>query len=433
MTEGADRISYDVRTSWLAYPGPAFLIYLHVIVSCLSMVYVSEHYQSFFKISLDTDRFFDAALSILIVALISPLFTLARFSFGYIVGFYFYTMILGFIWLSYFTSLNYDHFLARVSAVLSLTSFLLPALFITLPLKPIYQMSERSLERILYAILILAAGVIVSGATYNFRLVSLFDIYNFRSELQLPTTLQYLIGICAGALLPFAFACFAMRHDYRRMAIVLVLLLLLYPITLSKVTLFAPAWLLGVAILSMAFEARIATILSLMLPMLGGLVLISSFHEGAMLYFGSVNFRMIAIPASALDYYSEFFSKNELTYFCQISLLKPLANCPYNDQLSIVMARAYNVGNFNGSLFTTEGVASVGLKLAPISALACGLVIAFGNCLSAHLPLRFVLMSGAILPQVFLNVPLTTTLVSNGAALLFLLWYLVPAAIIEPK
>lgn len=42
-------------------------------------------------------------------------------------------------------------------------------------------------------------------------------------------------------------------------------------------------------------------------------------------------------------------------------------------------------------------------------------------------------MSGAILPQVFLNVPLTTTLLSNGAALLFLLWYLVPNKIFEPK
>ena len=136
---------------------------------------------------------------------------------------------------------------------------------------------------------------------------------------------------------------------------------------------------------------------------------------------------MIAIPSSALDYYSHFFSSHEPTYFCQISFLKALAKCPYDDPLSIVMARAYNLGNFNGSLFTTEGVASVGLTFAPISAFACGLVVAIGNRVSSRLPSRFILVSGAILPQILLNVPLTTTLLTNGAAVLFLLWYLVPS------
>jgi hypothetical protein len=140
---------------------------------------------------------------------------------------------------------------------------------------------------------------------------------------------------------------------------------------------------------------------------------------------------MIAIPSSTLDYYSEFFSTHEPTYFCQISILKALANCAYNDPLSIIMARVYNVGNLNGSLFTTEGVASVGLTFAPISAFACGLVIALGNRVSSRLPPRFILISGAMLPQIFLNVPLTTTLLTNGAGVLFLLWYLVPSKMFE--
>jgi hypothetical protein len=35
-------------------------------------------------------------------------------------------------------------------------------------------------------------------------------------------------------------------------------------------------------------------------------------------------------------------------------------------------------------------------------------------------------MSGAVLPQYFLNVPLTTALLTHGAGLLFLLWYIMP-------
>jgi hypothetical protein len=141
---------------------------------------------------------------------------------------------------------------------------------------------------------------------------------------------------------------------------------------------------------------------------------------------------MIASPSSALDFYNDFFSTHDITLFCQISLFKPLAGCPYSDPLSIVMERAYQLGNFNASLFATEGIASVGQILAPFSGLACGLVIALGNRLSAGLPSRFILISGGILPQIFLNVPLTTTLLTNGAFILFLLWYVTPREIFKP-
>ncbi len=90
------------------------------------------------------------------------------------------------------------------------------------------------------------------------------------------------------------------------------------------------------------------------------------------------------------------------------------------------MARAYELGNFNASLFSTEGIASVGPLFAPVTVFACALVIAFANRLSAGLPPRFILISSAALPQILLNVPLTTTLLSHGAALLFLLWYITP-------
>ena len=60
-----------------------------------------------------------------------------------------------------------------------------------------------------------------------------------------------------------------------------------------------------------------------------------------------------------------------------------------------------------------------------------GLVIALGNRTSAHLPARFVLVSGAILPQILLNVPLTTAMVTHGMALLFALWYVTPRSIFE--
>jgi hypothetical protein len=100
--------------------------------------------------------------------------------------------------------------------------------------------------------------------------------------------------------------------------------------------------------------------------------------------------------------------------------------------LGIVMQKAYQLGNFNGSLFATEGIASVGVWFAPVTVFICGLVIALGNRVSAGLPASFVLISGAIIPQALLNVPLTTVLLTHGAGLLFLLWYVTPRTIFEP-
>ena len=56
-------------------------------------------------------------------------------------------------------------------------------------------------------------------------------------------------------------------------------------------------------------------------------------------------------------------------------------------------------------------------------------MIALANRLSAGLPPRLILISSAALPQIFLNVPLTTTLLSHGAAVLFLLWYITPRSL----
>jgi hypothetical protein len=235
----------------------------------------------------------------------------------------------------------------------------------------------------------------------------------------------------ASALLPFAFAGFVARKAWWRAGAILLLLLLFYPITLSKLALFSPLWLVAILLLSRIFETRFAVVLSLLLPMLAGLVLIGLFNGNAASFFSVVNFRTFAVPSVAMDVYSDFFSTHDLTHFCQISVLRPLMQCPYHQQLSLLMQDAYRLGNFNGSLFATEGIASVGILFAPVAVLLCGLVIALGNRASAGLPAGFILVSAALLPQIFLNVPLTIVLVTHGAGLLFLLWYITPRAIFE--
>ncbi|HVX76414.1 MAG TPA: hypothetical protein VHB49_09815 [Bradyrhizobium sp.] len=404
------------------------LLLLHTAVCCVSLAEVAR-YQSY--IPFNKDGLLTAAIIAAAFSSISLLFAAVRFSFGYFIGFYFYTMILGFLWIENFTIYPYRHVLAGISAAASLVLFLLPALLIKRPLPRNFEISPRALEYVLKSILALAVVTIAAASSYNFRLISLSHIYDFRNELAFPAVVRYLIGIVLSALLPFAFACYWALNRRWSAGATLLLMLLFYPITLSKFSFFASAWIVALLILSKIFEARTTAILSLFLPLLLGAVTIMPFANmrSAPFYFNLVNIRMIATPSSALDIYNHFFSTHPHTYFCQISFLKPLMACPYQEQISVVMDHTYGFGNLNASLFATEGVASVGLLFAPLAALICGFVIAIGNRLSAGLPSRFILISGALLPQVLTNVPLTTALLTHGMAALFLLWYITPRAI----
>jgi hypothetical protein len=381
----------------------AFLICLHVALSCVSLVYVAEIHTGF-HILYDPSRLYGAIAAVIAFAAVAWLFTFADFSFGYLVGFYLYTMVLGYLWLNCFSDFDYDHRLFGLSAAVSAIAFLLPALLITAPIPQIYTMSATAFDRLLTLILLLAVPTIVVGAGYNFRLVSVDQIYDFRDTMASPTILNYLTVMNYSTLLPFAFAGFVARKAYWRSGAVLVLLLFFYPITLTKLALFTPIWLVAMLLLFGAHETT---------------------------YFSTVNFRMVAVPSNGMDVYNDYFSSHDLTYFCQISILKPMMNCPYREPLSVVMENTYNLGNFNASLLSTEGTASVGAMFAPISVFVCGLVFALGNRLSAGLPPRFILISAAILTQIFLNVPLTTALLTHGVAIMFLLWYVTPRATFE--
>lgn len=409
----------------------ALLILFYVAICCLSSRYATQIFVDY-RLTYDPAMLFKAGAAVALFMPVLLLFTFARFSFGYFVGFYFFSMIAGYLWISFFSNYAYNHRTALLSAAISGVAFLVPALFITSPVKPTRAMSLRSFDRLLSVIFLLCLITVVASASYNFKFVGPAEASGVRTD-PFPDILRYLIPVTSSSLLPFLFACFLARKNLWGVGAVLILLLLYYPISLSKVAFFAPAWLVVMALLARIFGAKFAVILSLLIPAMIGVALIFLFHrdrvpvEVAIPYFKIVNFRMLAVPSIAMDVYNEFFASHPHTYFCQIRILKLFIGCPYQAPLSIVMLNNYPfAGNFNASLFATEGIASAGVWLAPISAFVGGLVIALGNRLSAGLPPGFVLVSGAILSQILLNVPLSTVLVTHGAGLLFLLWYITP-------
>jgi hypothetical protein len=417
--------------------GLTLLICVHIAICCISIVCVSRfEYQTIdpatsYRVLYDPIRLGGATVVVTAFAFVSLLFVFTPFSFGYFVGFYLYTMILGYLWINCFSILNYDHQLTGLSAAGSAVAFLVPVLLISSPIRQTYVLSLSALDRLLMCILLLAVTTIAAGAMYNFRLIGLGEIYVFRDKIiESPAILNYLIRINSSVLLPFAFACFMARKHFLRAGCALFLIWAFFPLTLTKLAVFTPVWLVFMAILTRVFRSRTAVILSIFFPMFAG-VLAVLFERQPLYLFHLINFRMITIPSIAMDIYNHYFANHDHTYFCQVRLLKAIMPCPYQDQLSVVMEKAYHLGDFNASLFATEGIASVGLQFAPVTAFLCGLVIALGNRTAAGLSSGFVLISAAIVPQILLNVPLTTTLLTHGLGILFLLWYITPRTMFE--
>jgi uncharacterized membrane protein (Fun14 family) len=366
-----------------------------------------------------------------------PLFIRARFSFGYLVGISFYCMMIGFFFLTYFTTNRYDVVLARWSALASLLMFLLPVLFQTRALPRLLTPSRPVMDKVVLGLLGLALVVLVIAAAYGFALVGLAESEALRGSFPRPGILNYVIGFVVSAVLPFAFAYFAWYRRYWFAGAAILLIGAYYPVALNKTVVFASLWLPYLFVMFRAFEPKRAAILALLLPMVPGIIAYDLIEYGwlspggmvgrAALYtIGSVNVRMYVFPMFAMNLYSEFFTAHPLTHFCQIGIIRAMYGCPYPFQLGAVMAEAYNMGNFNGSLFATEGLASVGPLFAPLSALACGLIVSLGNSASARLPAPLLATSAGIAVQALLNTPLSVSLLSNGVLVLWLLWALTP-------
>jgi hypothetical protein len=376
--------------------------------------------------------------TVLLAAFI-PLFAFADFSFGYVVGVAFYSMIAGFIWITYVSPLEYDHARARWSAVASLLLFLLPLLFQTSRMRPVIALSSLAMNRLLELTLALAVVILAWNAYYGFALVGFLDAEQLRDSFDRPTILKYLTGSLTGGVLPFAFAYFACQPRYTMAAISLFLNACFYPVVLNKTVLLAVVWLPFLFLVFQAFKPKRAVVFALLVPMAISLIIFVIVPGGnpvsrlAAYLFGFTNYRMFAIPAMAMDRYSDFFASHELTHFCQISIIRAIKGCTYPYQLGTVMAEHYHLGNLNASLFATEGIASVGLIWAPLSALVCGLILSVGNSISARLSPCLIAVSSGLVVQSLVNTPLSTTFLSSGLLVLLLLWSLTPEPAVDAR
>ncbi|MGY3445244.1 MULTISPECIES: hypothetical protein [unclassified Bradyrhizobium] len=364
-----------------------------------------------------------AVLGTAIMVVFIPAFVAGRFSFGYLVSFSLLSAVFGFVWLSFFSAFDYPHATARWAMIAALAAAMVPLMVQTVPLRR-PDLSDAAVKRIAIVLLASSFAVLIGDISYGANFGNPYGAA--RNAVARPALLNYLTGIIIGAVLPYLFAHLASRRQWLPAAGVLLIALSFYPVVNNKTVLLLPLWLPFLFWLFGRFDPRLATVLAFVIPMIIGLLaFVVLGADRNYVVFSAINLRFVAIPSLALDQYADFFAHHELTRFCQITALRHLTACPYGE-LGPTLGAIYRDGNFNASFLATEGIASVGLALAPASALVCGLILAVGSMVSRHLSPRFTAVSSGIAVQAVMNVPLTTGLLSNGIALLFLLWWLTP-------
>src|ERR1700742_3830468 len=132
----------------------ALLLVAFLVLNCVSLTAVLHS-------STPRDPKFGPAVGLVAAATIFiPLFVRARFSFGYLIGFNFYCLIVSFLWLSYFTEGYYNRTEARLSAAASLLLVLLPLLFQAKPLRSRFTFSPQTMNRLLLGLLAFALVVL---------------------------------------------------------------------------------------------------------------------------------------------------------------------------------------------------------------------------------------------------------------------------------
>ena len=400
-------------------------LWLTVVVQCISLALVSGRYDYFHMYFNWSDPFF-VATSVVIFSALSILFVVAEFSFGYVIGFTFFIIVMNFTWLSYRSRFDYDHAMVIVLVVSSFLLFLMPALLFGSRRRIRWTLPSSWFPVLLVVLTAIIGAVLVVAATYNFRVVGLGSIYEFRNEVIFPTALNYSVNVVINALAPYVFACWIERRNYICALCIVLLLLAFYPVTLSKGALFAPFWLVVLTLVMREGSPRLRFVAVYLAVVAIGVVAAFVQSGVAISYFGAVNFRLLAIPASVIEHYIDYFQTRPNTGLCHVGFMQQFLKCLSVDQLSVVMNNHYNLGNQNGSFLATEGVAAFGYYFMPIAALLCGAIVGLGNVASAGLSARFVLLSGGMMPLVMNNVPMSTTLFTGGYLVLILLWMISP-------
>ena len=146
-------------------------------------------------------------------------------------------------------------------------------------------------------------------------------------------------------------------------------------------------------------------------------------------YLSVMRFRMFESNVFNIAIYYDFFKLNPPTYFTHITGVSYFVHNPYSADPRplpfIVSSFEYlNGWDANAGLWAQDGLGGLGLIGVPLVSAVCGIVFWFLDSITAEWNPRFVSVTLAVTSALFLNIPLSTVVVSGGLGLLLLMYWI---------
>ena len=269
------------------------------------------------------------------------------------------------------------------------------------------------------------------------KFVSFADVYDLRSnfaEVKSSVLTNYLIMWLTYCFGPFYIARALIEGRRSDWIAGLVILMLVYSATGSKLALLTPVFMCALKYLENGRSEFLLRFLTAVVAFVGLIVLVIP-DDGIMRWVNSIFLlRVFGSNGWTAAVYYEYFSSHGYTFYNHIGPINALfAAYPYGERsLGQEIANFYfdsNAANFNAGFWASDGFAALGMAGIPIVTFFLSLFMMKLNDLARHFPQRLINLWLLGFWMALMNVPLTTALLSCGGLLvIWLLWLVAPRA-----
>jgi hypothetical protein len=216
-------------------------------------------------------------------------------------------------------------------------------------------------------------------------------------------------------------------------ALVVIAYLLLYSVWGAKASLFAPVALAGLSLVLRASPAHAATrlVIAFALLLASPLIIswdgdIASLVHHWLIYL--INMRVFSSSALLITQYQSYFEMHPLTYGSHITGVNMFVSYPYADEIPRTIGLYYygTPMTANVSFWAQDGIAAFGMPGILVISVVCAFVFWLIDSASAHIDRRIVVLSLAFMVTHLVDTSLFTTLITGGALLLAVAFWLMP-------
>jgi len=261
------------------------------------------------------------------------------------------------------------------------------------------------------------------------KIVSFEDVYDLRgdaAEIQSSTLTNYLIMWLTYCFGPFYIARALVRGSKKDWAVGMVILMLIYGATGSKLALLTPLFMFAMKYIDNGRDEFLIRFLTVVVVSVSMLVLIIP-QEGILRWVNAIFLmRVFGSNGWAAAVYYEFFASHGFTFYTHIGPVNALfGGYPYGDHsLGQEIARFYlnsETANVNAGFWASDAFAALGLSgIVVVTAFLC-LFMKELDKVSRHFPLRLINLWLLGFWMALMNVPLSTALLSCGGLMVIFL------------